>query len=204
MWRPDSCTRTPCLPTATWPSSRVGARAVLVYVHGQREVRTAVSDDSGRTWQRTEINQDLFSGRPRLATDGQTVVLAVSGPNIGASPHNPYIRIWRSIDAGTSWERGPDVTDVAGLGSLDVAWSDGRWRLLYEACPGALGCATEPRIWYATSPDALTWSEPSVVSEPGQVAPIGVVADRAQVSVIWGMVHSDHDWDIVVSRRTDP
>jgi hypothetical protein len=183
----------------------VGKRAVLVYVYGEQEVRSAVSDDSGRTWRRTEINQSLFNGRPRLATDGSTVVLAVDDPNSSArNVRNPFIRIWRSIDSGTTWERGPDVTDVASLGSLDATWSDDRWRLLYAACPGIFGCATDPRIWYATSADALSWSEPSVVSEPGQVGPIGVVTGRGQVSVAWGLLHSSHDWDVVVSRRADP
>jgi len=183
----------------------VGRRAVLVYVHGEREVRTVVSDDNGRTWQRTAIKQDLFGGRPRLATDGSIVVLAVSDPNSASRwVHNPFIRIWRSTDAGTGWERGPDVTDIAGLGSLDLTSSGDRWRLLYQACPGVFGCATDPRIWYATSTDALAWSEPSVVSEPGQVAPIGVVASGLHVSAIWGTIHSSHDWDVVVSRRTGP
>ena len=183
----------------------VGRRAVLAYVHGDREVRTAVSDDSGRTWKRTEINQDLFSGRPRLATDGSTVVLAVSDPNGGArSVHSPFIRIWRSVDAGITWNRGPDVTDVAGLGSIDLTWSGGEWQLLYDACPGVFGCATDPRIWYANSPDAVAWSEPEVVSDSGQVTAIGVVAHGARVSVIWGTMHSAHDWDVVVSIREKP
>jgi hypothetical protein len=133
-------------------------------------------------------------------------VLAVEDPNNSGvrSVYDPFIRIWRSTDAGGTWTRGPDVTDVAGLGGLEVTWSDGRWRLLYAGCPGVFDCATDPRIWYATSPDALTWTEPSIVSEPGQIAPIGVVTDRARVSVVWGLLRGAHDWDVVASRRTDP
>jgi hypothetical protein len=182
----------------------VGPRAVLAFVRGGHEVRTAVSDDSGRTWRQTEVNQDLSSGRPRLATDGAIVALAASDPSIGSRAiHSPFIRIWRSIDAGATWDRGPDVTDVAGLGSLDLTWGGGRWRLLYEACPGFLGCATDPRIWYAATADVLAWPEPGAVSEPGAVAPIGIAADDRGVAAFWATLHSTHDWDVVVSRRAN-
>jgi hypothetical protein len=180
----------------------IGSRVVLSYVDGKRRVHVKVSDDAGHVWRESDLNQPVYGGKPRLATDGATILLAASDPNTGARyVRSPFIRIWLSPDGGATWERGPDVTDVAGLGPLELSRSGGQWRLIYEACPGMLGCATAPRIWYAESSDGRDWSDASILSEPARVAPIGVVATGSGVSAVWARLLADHDWRIQVSRR---
>jgi hypothetical protein len=181
-----------------------GNRAVVAYVTGRDTVRVATSDDGGRTWRQSPIEQRIYAGRPRLAVSGSTVVLAVTDPNLSARyAKRPFIRVQVSNDGGATWARGPDVDYGARLGSLELEYSTGVWRLLYEACPGFLTCATPSRIWYATSVDGLDWSDSSVVTESGDVEPVGIAADAPGVSVIWATVRTNHDWQVSVSRRND-
>jgi hypothetical protein len=181
----------------------VGSRAVLAYVDSSRRLRLATSDDGGRTWLERPINQPVDRGRPQLATDGSTVLLAVIAPGIGNRRRTPILRIWRSTSAGSVWQGGPSITDNPSLGQPDLVWGEGRWRVTYIACPGAFSCATPARLWYATSVDGMAWSEPSVVSEPTRAHPVGIVAGSAGVSVVWAIEPASHDWRFVVSRRTD-
>lgn len=183
----------------------IGRRAILTFVDGNRRLHLMISDDAGQTWRSQEIDQPVDGGSPRLATNGSTVVLAVTDPNVSSrAGHIPFIRIWRSVDAGTTWQRGPGITDVASLGPLEVSWSGGMWRLLYAACPGLLSCATPLRIWYAESDDGDSWSDASVLSEAADVTPVGVVADQARVSAVWALKPAEHHWSFEVSRRTQP
>jgi hypothetical protein len=180
----------------------VGQRVVLSYVERNDRLRVMLSDDRGRTWRASEIEQLVYGGHPRLASDGATVLLAATDPNTSSRyAHRPFIRIWRSSDGGTTWERIPSGTDVADVGSLDVAWSGGIWQLVYEACPGFLGCATAPRIWYEESSDGRDWSNPSILSEPAEVTPIGVIGGHSGTSVVWARKIAEHDWQFQVSRR---
>jgi hypothetical protein len=179
-----------------------GNRAVLAYIAGRGTLRVAISDDGGRTWRQTAIEQSVTWEPPRLATNGSTVVLAVTDPNRSARyVHKPFIRIQLSQDGGASWVRGPDVSDGTDPGSIELVHSAGVWRLAYEDCPGFLGCATPPRVWYSTSVDALVWRDPSIVTEPGRVRPVGIAVDGTGVSVIWATLRSDHDWSLAISRR---
>jgi len=171
---------------------------------GYPALRVAVSDDGGRSWQSAgSIDQTFLAGqRPRLASDGATIVLAAVDPNESARyVKSPFVRVWRTLDGGASFQRGPDVTDLRSVGDVDVVWSGGAWRLVYAGCPGFMTCATPSRVWYAVSRDAEHWSRPSVVTEPGQVRPLGVGAGSFGVSLAWAEVRSDHDWRFVISRR---
>jgi len=185
--------------------AQTDGRILAAYVGaGHPSLRVAVSDDGGRSWQSAgSIDQTLLAGqRPRLASDGATIVLAAVDPNESARYlKSPFVRVWRTLDGGASFQRGPDVTDLRSVGDVDVVWSAGAWRLVYAGCPGFMTCATPSRVWYAVSRDAEHWSRPSVVTEPGQVRPIGVGAGSFGVSLAWVEVRSDHDWRFVISRR---
>src|SRR5258705_12647565 len=147
----------------------------------------------------------VTGARPRMATNGSTILIAITDPNRSSrAGRRPFIRILLSSDGGATWERGPDVSDVARVGQLELSWTGGRWRLLYSGCPGFFTCATEPRIWYATSTDGRAWSGASVVSEPGAVSPIGVTAGVSGASAVWATRLADHDWRFHVSIRRDP
>jgi hypothetical protein len=182
-----------------------GSRAILVYVTGSGTLHVVLSDDGGQTWRQSPIEQSVYWGPPRLATEGATFVLAVGDPNRSARyARRPFIRIQLSHDGGATWERGPDVSDGTGLGRIELVRSAGAWRLLYADCPGFLTCATAPRIWYSTSADAQNWSPPSAVTEPGRYQPVGIAANRTGVSVIWATITGAHDWGLVLARRNDP
>ena len=179
-------------------------RMVATWVSGTDDLRISVSDDGGASWAPGgEIDRRLYgAGRPRLASDGSTILLAVADPNFEARYlRNPFIRIWRSSDGGRSFVRGPDVTDVQDLGWLELIWAGGRWRLLYDACPGALSCATPPRIWYAESTDGESWSESEVVSDSGTVTTLGLVDGPQGIVAVWGEEHGAHDWTFHLARR---
>lgn len=182
-----------------------GDTLVAAFVDGEESLRVVHSDDAGRTWQRSRgVDQDLYAGRPRLASDGSTVLLAASDPNREARyVNNPFVRIWTSADGGATFARGPDVTDVVDVVHLELAWADGRWRLLYEACPGFVACATDYRIWYATSADGSTWSEPSVVTDPGPVTTIGLAVGEFGTAAVWASMNAPHAWSFVLARRAD-
>ena len=150
---------------------------------------------------RPALDQALVD-RPRLATDGATVLLAATDSGVGSRPtRRPFVHIWRSVDGGRTYQRGPDVTDVADVGWLDLGWGKGRWRLLYAACPGFLGCATPARVWYATSPDGDRWSDATVVSMAGNVRPLGVLSGRFGVTAIWAEIVTTHQWRFWAARR---
>jgi hypothetical protein len=183
----------------------IGQRVLLSYVDGDRHLHVMISDDGGRSWRASgDFNQPVYGGQPRLATDGSTVLLVVTDPNLSSrAGRRPFIRIWRSADRGSTWERGSATSDVAGLGPLELSWSGGLWRLVYAACPGLVSCATPPRIWYAESGDGDAWSDASILSEAADVTPVGVVADQVRVSAVWAFVRADHHWSFQVSRRLD-
>jgi hypothetical protein len=181
-----------------------GNRAVLAYVTGSGTLHVALSDDGGHTWRQRPIEQAVYWGPPRLATDESTFVLAVGDPNRSARyVQRPFFRIQVSRDGGATWTRGPSVSDGTNLGPMELVRSAGAWRLLYEDCPGFFTCATDPRVWYRTSVDAQTWTQPGAVTEPGPQRPVGIAADAFGTSVIWATVRSDHDWTLTVSRRND-
>ncbi len=180
----------------------LGTRGVAVWSGGNGRLRSAISDDAGQSWQPVGTLDQALVDRPRLATDGVTVLLAATDSGIGSRPtRRPFVRIWRSVDGGRTYQRGPDVTDVADVGWLDLGWGNGRWRLLYGACPGFLGCATPARVWYTTSPDGDRWSDATVVSMAGNVRPLGVLSGRFGVTAIWGEVVATHQWRFWAARR---
>jgi hypothetical protein len=185
--------------------AEANGRILAAYVGaGRPSLRVAISDDGGRSWQSAgSIDQTLIAGqRPRLASDGATIVLAAVDPNESARyVKSPFVRVWRTFDGGASFQRGPDVTDLRSVGDVDVVWSAGVWRLVYAGCPGFMTCATPSRVWYAISRDGERWSQPSVVTEPGQVRPVGVGAGTFGVCLVWAEVRGDHDWRFVTSRR---
>ena len=179
-------------------------RAVAVWAGGRDDLRVSVSEDAGASWAPGgEIDGRLYQGvRPRLASDGSTILLAAVDPNAGSRySHNPFIRIWRSSDGGRSFVRGPDVSDVYDLGWLELTRAEDRWRLLYAACPGTSSCATPPRIWYAESTDGERWSEPEVVSDMGNVEAIGLANVPEGIVAVWGEEHGPHDWSFHLARR---
>jgi hypothetical protein len=182
-----------------------GNRAVLAYVAANGTLRVVLSDDGGATWRQSAIEQPVSWSPPRLATDGATFVVVVGDPDRGARyAKRPFFRVQVSHDGGATWTRGPSVSEGAEIGRMELVRSAGVWRLLYEDCPGFITCATPPRVWYRTSLDAESWTEPSAVTEPGDYQPVGIAADPAGVSVIWATVHGAHDWSLVLSRRNDP
>ncbi len=68
--------------------------------------------------------------------------------------------------------------------------------------PGAFRCATPSRIWDAASPDGRSWPDVSVVTEPVEVAPIGVDGDPGGgITAFWATMQSDHDWSFQASLR---
>lgn len=178
-------------------------RVVAVWVEGAAELRASVSTDGGLTWEpSTGVDQELYGGRPRLASDGTTILLAASDPSRGARyVQHPFIRIWRSADGGATFERGPDVTDVEDIGSLELLWADGQWRLVYDACPGFIACATPPRIWYAESAAGDEWSDAAVISDAGAVRSLGLVAGDYGLAAVWGVEHASHDWTFHLAQR---
>jgi len=183
--------------------STAQGRVVAVWVEGAAELRASVSTDGGVSWMpSTGLDQELYGGRPRLATDGTTVLLAATDPSRGARyVRHPFIRIWRSGDGGATFERGPDVTDVEDIGSLELMWADGRWRLVYDACPGFISCATPPRVWYAESADGDHWPEPSVISEAGPVWTLGLAISDDGLAAVWSEQLGPHNWDFFLALR---
>lgn len=112
----------------------------------------------------------------------------------------------RTSDGGETFERGPRVTDMQDIGSVELVWAEGRWRLLYDACPGALSCATPPRVWYAESIDGDAWSESSVLSDAGSVHTLGLwpASSGSRPSGVSSAVHTTGPsiWPVVhLDRR---
>lgn len=169
---------------------------VAVWTEGESELRAAVSTDGGTTWRPSHgLDLQLYAGRPRLSSDGSSILLAASEQ--GLAPwelRRPSIRIWRSSDGGETFERGPSFANLLGLSSLDLAWADHEWRLAYDSCPGFIRCATEPRIWYAESADGSSWTDPVVVSKAGDLIALGVVDTSLGPEVAWAEVLGPHAW----------
>jgi hypothetical protein len=183
-----------------------GNHLVLAYVGTEERVYVALSDDAGRTWTLgTNLSQEIYAGRPRLASDGSTLVLAVVDHvgETGYSSYRQFVEIQVSRDGGATWQRKANFERAPSVGPLELVWSGGMWRLLYTACPGMEVCVVPGRIWYTTSRDGVAWTEPGVVTDVGPVTPVGIVADESGVSALWATVESEHDWRLSVSRRND-
>jgi hypothetical protein len=183
---------------------QAGDRIAAVWVEGSRSLAASFSSDGGASWRpSTGIDQDLHGGWPRLATDGSTILLAATDPNRGARHHQvPFIRIWRSEDGGETFTRGPNAVTSARIGWLELVRSGDRWRLAYAACPGFISCATPSRLWYADSRDGAEWSEPVVVSEPGDISTLGLIDGSFGLAAVWGTELSSHDWTFHLARRS--
>jgi hypothetical protein len=187
-----------------------GGHLVLAYVLGDtlgdNRLVVALSDDGGRSWtQGSNLSQTIDGGRPRLASDGSTLVLAVVDhvSEVGYSHLRRFVQIQLSRDGGATWQRTATFERAPSVGPLELVRSNGMWRLLYAACPGMESCVVPGRIWYTTSRDGAAWTEPGVVTDVGPVTPVGIVADESGVSAVWATVESEHDWRLSVSRRND-
>jgi hypothetical protein len=187
-----------------------GGHLVLAYVLGDtlgdNRLAVALSDDGGRSWKLgSNLSQEIDGGRPRLASDGSTLVLAVVDhvSEVGYSHFRRFVQIQASRDGGATWQRTATFERAPSVGPLELVRSNGMWRLLYAACPGMESCVVPGRIWYTTSPDGVAWTEPGVVTDVGPVTPVGIVADESGVSALWATVESEHDWRLSVSRRNE-
>lgn len=175
-----------------------------VWVDGAHTLRASVSSDDGASWSAAGgLDQTLYGGGPRLASDGSTIVLAATDPDRGGYRHiqRPYVRIWRSSDGGQTFSGGAGVTDVEDVGSLELTWARGAWRLVFAACPGLFTCATPPRIWYTESADGEQWSDAAVLSDSGNVHPLGLFDTGYGPAAIWGTETRPHDWTFHMARR---
>jgi len=179
-------------------------RISAVWVEGTRTLRASVSRDGGVSWTASNgLDQELYGGRPRMATDGSTILLAATDPNRGARyVRHPHARIWRSTDGGLTFSGAADVTDVEDIGSLELIWAKSRWRLVYDACPGFITCATPPRIWYTESTNGDQWSDATVLSDIGNVQTLGLVDSNFGLAAVWGIEASPHNWAFHLARRS--
>jgi BNR repeat protein/BNR/Asp-box repeat protein len=183
-----------------------GGHLVLAYVFDADTLAMVLSDDGGRSWTLgSNLSQQIDAGRPRLASDGSTLVLAVVDhvTEVNYSHLRRFVEIQVSHDGGATWQRTANFERAPSVGPLELVWSTGMWRLLYAACPGMEVCVVPGRLWYTTSRDGVAWTEPGVVTDVGPVTPVGIVADESGVSALWATVESEHDWRLSVSRRNE-
>jgi hypothetical protein len=152
-----------------WPGSPFRGRCYLSYLSfGAGQLRTAASDDGGRSWSAPVVMYGRIPGnlpngvQPVVRPDG---ALVVSFEVFTLSPGGNHIAAVRSIDGGrtfgpptrvasidesqvTGMRAGPlPSADVDARGNVYVAWSD---------CHFSRLCAAD--ITLAVSPDGVSWA----------------------------------------------
>ena len=166
-----------------WAASRFRGRCYLSYLSfGTGQLRTARSNDGGRTWSTPVVMYGRIPGnlpngvQPAARPDGSVVV---SYEVFTLNPGGNHIGAVRSVDGGQTWAPATRVAsieesqvtgvragplpsmDVDARGNVYIAWSD---------CHFSDLCAADVAL--AVSPDGVSWSAPTRVPIDAIEAPV--------------------------------
>jgi hypothetical protein len=144
-----------------------GDRRVVVggYVSSQPDLRVWYSDDAGASWHPEGGGTHLPEGPPLGVGNSDATVLSLGGPSALAVLGRGTI--YRTDDAGETWEAVGRAPDIAGDVGLDTAALDGEGRLyvgLFQTGPS--------RGWTYRTAEVVTTSAPG--PEPTGAAPLTV------------------------------
>ncbi len=151
------------------------------------------STDGGETWENVGLKEAGQIGRIRVhPQDPDLVYVAALGHVFGPSEERG---VFRSKDAGKTWERVLHVGDRAG--AVDLAMDPSNPRILYAATwqverkPWTLVSGGEGSGLHRSKDGGTTWEKLSEGLPKPPLGRIGVAASGARPGRVWALVEAD-------------